>query len=247
LIDANSDKDLAQLTDGSTLSFSALGTKKFNFRANFDQSTVANVKFELVGAKGHSSTDKAAPFALFGDDGRGNYYYNQILPTGSYTLKATPYSASGVAGTPVQVRFNIVESGPNSFAPSTSDETATTTPVVNNNAVSLTLIDANSDKDLAQLTDGSTLSFSALGTKKFNFRANFDQSTVANVKFELVGAKGHSSTDKAAPFALFGDDGRGNYYYNQILPTGSYTLKATPYSASGVAGTPVQVSFNIKE
>ncbi|WP_299701334.1 polysaccharide lyase [uncultured Pontibacter sp.] len=247
LIDANADKDLFQLTDGSTVSFSAMGTKKLNFRANFDPATTANVKFELTGAKGHSSTDGAAPFALFGDNGNGNYYYNQILPAGSYTLKATPYSASGAAGTPVQVRFTIVESGSNSIAPSTgSEEKATTSPVTSPTVSNITLIDANADKDLFQLTDGSTVSFSAMGTKKLNFRANFDPATTANVKFELTGAKGHSYTDGAAPFALFGDNGSGNYYYNQILPAGSYTLKATPYSASGAAGTPMQVSFTIK-
>jgi hypothetical protein len=235
LVDAHTEKDVLNVTDGSTLSFSALGTKKLNFRANFDPATVANVKFELTGAASHRYTDGAAPFALFGDDGKGNYYYGQILPTGSYTLKATPYSASGAAGTPVQIRFSIVESGSNSIASSTTGAVS-----------SITLVDAHTEKDVLNVTDGSTLSFSALGTKKLNFRANFDPATVANVKFELTGAASHSYTDRAAPFALFGDDGKGNYYYGQILPTGSYTLKATPYSASGVAGAPMQISFSIK-
>ncbi|MHC2993385.1 hypothetical protein OB13_18070, partial [Pontibacter sp. HJ8] len=60
----------------------------------------------------------------------------------------------------------------------------------------------------------------------------------------------HTYTDNAAPYALFGDDGNGNYYFgNATLPTGSYTLTATPYSgsnASGTAGAPVTLGFTIK-
>ncbi|PVY35205.1 hypothetical protein C8E01_1371, partial [Pontibacter virosus] len=51
--------------------------------------------------------------------------------------------------------------------PTSEPEVGTDNP---QGSTTITLIDANSDKDLAQLTDGSTLSFSALGTKKFNFR-----------------------------------------------------------------------------
>ncbi|MBX0335444.1 T9SS type A sorting domain-containing protein, partial [Pontibacter sp. HSC-14F20] len=56
----------------------------------------------------------AAPYALHGDDGRGNYYFGNWNPpaTGTYTLTATPYAGAngtGVAGTPLTISFNVVE------------------------------------------------------------------------------------------------------------------------------------------
>lgn len=114
---------------------------------------------------------------------------------------------------------------------------------------SITLVNAGTEKDLMKLTSGATLSYSALGTKKFNFRADLG-SSVGSVKFALSGAKSHTYIDNASPFAMFGDDGNGNYYYgNLTLPVGSYTLTATPYSGtkgSGTAGTPVTIKFTIK-
>ena len=72
-----------------------------------------SVKFELSGTKTHTYADNAAPFALFGDDGRGNYYYGgSSIPAGKYSLKATPYTGKrgkGKAGTPVSVNFTVTK------------------------------------------------------------------------------------------------------------------------------------------
>ncbi|MBX0332359.1 polysaccharide lyase [Pontibacter sp. HSC-14F20] len=262
LVDAGTEKDVMTVKNGATLSFSELRTRKFNFRSNVDPTTVGSVKFELKGAMNRTYTDNAAPYALFGDDGRGNYYFgNTAMSTGSYTLTVTPYSGSngsGTAGTPVTVSFNIVESGSGStaetspVAPAPTPSGPVTTPPstsTSSQISSLTLVDAHTEKDVMQLANGASLSFSALGTKKFNFRADL-KSGVGSVKFELKGAMNRSYTDNAAPHALFGDDGRGNYYYgNLTMPAGTYTLTATPYSGSngsGTAGTPVTYSFTVK-
>ncbi|MCP2043977.1 hypothetical protein L1278_002027, partial [Pontibacter sp. HSC-36F09] len=132
----------------------------------------------------------------------------------------------------------------------TTSPTTTTTPTTSSSQVGgITLVNAGTEKDVLKLTSGATLSFSALGTTKFNFRADLNAG-VGSVKFELKGAMSRTYTDNAAPHALFGDDGRGNYYFgNATMPTGSYTLTATPYSGSngsGTAGTPVTYTFTIK-
>ncbi|PVY40662.1 T9SS type A sorting domain-containing protein, partial [Pontibacter virosus] len=73
-------------------------------------------------------------------------------------------------------------------------------------------------------------------------------SAVGSVKFELSGAQSKTFTDSKAPYALHGDNGRGNYHYGNWNPpaTGAYTLKATPYTgskATGTAGTPLTINF----
>ncbi|MHC2993575.1 hypothetical protein OB13_19065, partial [Pontibacter sp. HJ8] len=186
LVDAHTEKDVMTVTNGATLSFSALGTKKFNFRSNVDPSGVGSLKFDLKGAKNHTYTDNAAPFALYGDDGNGNYYFgNQIMPTGSYTLTVTPYSGSngsGTAGTPVTVSFSIVESGTGTTP---TEPAAGSTGTATSQITSLLLVDAHTEKDVMTVTNGASLSFSALGTTKLNFRANL-ASSVGSVKYTLT-------------------------------------------------------------
>jgi hypothetical protein len=87
-----------------------------------------------------------------------------------------------------------------------------------------------------------------LGLTKCNIRAI--SSTTGSVKFLLGGTQSKTSTDNAAPFALHGDDGSGNFFYGNWNPpaVGTYTLKATPYSsdnAGGTAGTSKTITFTI--
>ncbi|WP_299990705.1 InlB B-repeat-containing protein, partial [uncultured Pontibacter sp.] len=115
---------------------------------------------------------------------------------------------------------------------------------------SFTLVSAHTEQDLFQLADGSAIVLSQLSSTKLNIRANTSPSTVGSVKVELTGAQFRNYTDNAAPYALFGDDGRGNYYYGNWNPpaTGTYTLRATPYSGSngtGTAGTPLTITFTV--
>lgn len=135
-------------------------------------------------------------------------------------------------------------------APTTTSPTTTAPSTSTSSQISgMTLVDAGTEKDVMKLTNGASLSFGALGTTKLNFRADLGAS-VGSVKFELKGAMSRTYTDNAAPHALFGDDGKGNYYFGNVtMPAGSYTLTATPYSGSngsGTAGTPVTYSFTVR-
>jgi hypothetical protein len=114
-----------------------------------------------------------------------------------------------------------------------------------------TFVNAHTEKDIRAITNGDTLSLNAIGTAKVNIR--FDSALIpagGSVKFELTGTKTHTYADNAAPYALFGDDGNGNYNYGSQIPVGQYTLKATPYSkrkGSGTAGLTVSVNFTITQ
>jgi hypothetical protein len=102
-----------------------------------------------------------------------------------------------------------------------------------------TFINSATEQGVTTITDGQTLSLSALGVKKANIQAN-TSTTVGSVKFELSGPQSKTYVDNMAPYALQGDDGNGNYYYGNWYPpaTGTYTLKATPYTAANAGGTP---------
>ncbi len=116
LIDANTEREVKSVSDGEVISLSSLPSAKVNIRAITTVAPVGSVIFELSGTQSKTYTDKAAPYALHGDNGSGNYYYGNWNPpaTGSYTLKATPYSGSdgsGTAGLPLIISFTFVEQG----------------------------------------------------------------------------------------------------------------------------------------
>ncbi|RYZ55214.1 MAG: hypothetical protein EOP49_03375, partial [Sphingobacteriales bacterium] len=114
---------------------------------------------------------------------------------------------------------------------------------------SFTLIDAATEKDVLVISEGATISLAKYNLIKANIRANL-QSADQSVRFDLTGPQAYSSKDSQLPFALFGDDSNGNYYYGiwKNPVQGKYTLKATPYSgtkATGTAGKTVTLNFTI--
>ncbi len=113
---------------------------------------------------------------------------------------------------------------------------------------SLNLVNAETEKDIQTISNGSTISLSALKLAKANIRA-VTTGTITNVRFELSGKQSKTFTDVAAPYALHGDDGNGNFFYGNWNPPalGTYTLKATPYDSRGVAGVSKSVTFTFSK
>lgn len=108
----------------------------------------------------------------------------------------------------------------------------------------LTLINADTDKDISGLTHGQEINFAIIGTTKLNVRANPAAST-GSVVFMLDGKI--FRTESYAPYALAGDGSGGNYYaWTPSL--GRHTLIVTPYSLAGgkgTAGMPLTVEFTV--
>ena len=113
-----------------------------------------------------------------------------------------------------------------------------------NAVTSFTLINADTDKDIMTLSNGSTINLANLPTRNLNVRANVG-GTVESIRFALD-SNSNFRTESSAPYALAGDaDGD---YVSWSPGLGSHTMKATPFSAdnaSGAVGTPLQVSFNV--
>jgi hypothetical protein len=102
---------------------------------------------------------------------------------------------------------------------------------------SFTFVNAENNQDIVRFDAGAILTLSAVGTKRITIRANTKLKKVGSVKFTLKGDRTHSFIDNARPYALFGDDGMGNYYYGASLPAGSYRLMVTPYAGPDATGT----------
>lgn len=110
--------------------------------------------------------------------------------------------------------------------------------------VNFTLVDADTDADIQVLGNNSSLDQTTLPAN-LSVRANV-QTPGGSIKFELSGAMSYSRIENIVPYALFGDNVTD--YYGRAFPTGSYTLKATPYSSTGglgTAGNSYTVNFSI--
>lgn len=151
----------------------------------------------------------------------------------TYTISSVASSNAGSYTVTVSNAYGSVTSG------------AATLTVVTAKVTSYTLVNADTDLDIATLKSGDQLNLATLPSRNLNIRANFS-GPAASVKFSLTGALTYSSTDSVAPFALFGDT--NGDYASQPLTAGSYTLKSTPYSqtgGAGVAGTALTISFTM--
>jgi hypothetical protein len=113
LVNAATEKDVLTITNGQTISLSDLNLYKVSIRVTTSEDA-GSVKFELSGEQAKTYTDNRSPFALHGDNGYGNFYYGNWYPpaTGTYYLKATPYTsdyAKGDVGTAQTIKFTIVD------------------------------------------------------------------------------------------------------------------------------------------
>ena len=117
---------------------------------------------------------------------------------------------------------------------------------------SFTFINADTDQDVFQLTDGATvyLNDPPLSSAQFNVRAN----TSGNVDSVVFGLNGDPNyrTENVAPWTLGTEvaAGSGFDYRSWNIPTGTYTLTATPYSGNngtGSPGTPLTITFTLAD
>jgi|RhiMetdeSRZDD1v2_1073273.scaffolds.fasta_scaffold98383_1 polysaccharide lyase-like protein len=164
---------------------------------------------------GSSTTSTNLRVLYFDDIKMGNEYatYNDMVPVPTATTTTTTTTPTST--------------------------TPTTTTTSGQSVVSFNLVNAETEKDVLTITDGQTISLSALKLSKVNIRAVTSTSEPGSVKFQLSGQQSKTYTDDKAPFALHGDNGSGNFFYGNWDPPapGTYTLKATPYTADNASGT----------
>ncbi|MGV3558916.1 T9SS type A sorting domain-containing protein [Larkinella arboricola] len=230
LINAETNKTiLGSISEGSVINLAELPSRKLNLSAitydNDNENPIGSVVFELSGPQSRTHIENTAPYALF-EDTNGSYK-NWTPQVGSYTLTATPYSGpngTGTAGT--KVNFTVV------------DELS---------MKSFTLIDAQTNQPIVDLTDGQVLDLASLPSHVVNIRANTRPETVGSVILQLGGQQTLTQVENEPPYALFKDDGTGNYR-TWKPKLGTYTLAATPYAGpngTGKAGIPFSINFKV--
>ena len=181
---------------------------------------VGRVEFAVSGEATLSHTAVKAPFRMRAE-----------LSAGTYRIVATPYApeeAGGAGGSALTVAdFTLgYEVSP---------------------VTGFTLVDARGrapDPDLQAIEDGDTVNGGYV-----SIRADVGDATgIGSVRLELTGPVSASRLeDGPAPYALLGDDQNGDYGAGRLV-SGTYWLKATPYTGRGGAGVALrahEVSFTI--
>jgi len=184
----------------------------------------------------------------------GNMYNSEDMPKWKLGIYKWKWNGEGTSDTHKRILYydNIKAGGSNAtlaeMTPEQADNQDSQTGLPGNR---YTIVDAETERDIMPLTSKEALLIqNVLKTKKFTIRANLADPKVASVKFVLKGPKNHTYVDDEQPFALFGDDSKGNYYYGTILPTGNYAVYIIPYykqEAKGKAGPEHKASFMIKK
>lgn len=196
--------------------------------------------------------------AKFTNASGGDYTLSSGSPAINTGISASSYGVvKDLLGNsrPVNGVFDIgaYEFGGTNSTPTTPIVNPTPTPTPDNSSptvpanpgiavTGLTLVNADTDKDILTLTNGASINLATIGTSRLNIRAN--ATGTASVVFYLNGKA--FRTESSQPFALAGD-ASGNY--NVWSPAiGNYTVAVTPYTQAGgkgTKGTTLTTSFSI--
>ena len=109
------------------------------------------------------------------------------------------------------------------------------------------LVDATGlapDEDITAIEEGAVLDLGQTAATSFSIRADVvPRSHVGSVRLELTGPVTATRVENrdGSPYALYGDDGRGNYW-GAALPNGTYRIVATPYSGYFAGGTVLEAT-----
>ncbi|GAB5539521.1 MAG: hypothetical protein Salg2KO_16240 [Salibacteraceae bacterium] len=109
-----------------------------------------------------------------------------------------------------------------------------------------TLIDADNDVPLFDLTEGQQIDINSLPTTNLDIRAN-TTNDVESVRISISGELTNERTESLPPYALFQDLPIGDYTGEEFV-IGEYAVMAIPYAGNSLAGdmgTPLTLNFEL--
>ncbi len=267
LIDADSDRELAMLTDGGSIELASLAGKNLTLAVGPDDldvdGGVGSVRLTLtVDGESFTRTESAAPYALFGDR-NGNFFGGGLSADapGDYQLTLEVFSGAGGSGTKMATRmlsFSVTadtvpepqpEPQPDPQPEPEPDPEPTPEPQPDPqpapDGVKVALIDTDSDQELAKLSDGGTVALAALTGRSLTLAVGPEDLDVdggiGSVRLTLtVGDQSFTRTESAAPYALFGDR-NGDFFgggFSADTP-GDHTITLEIFSGGGGSGTKI--------
>ncbi len=234
LIHAETDTLIKVLEEGDTLYQDDLGDVPLSIEVV--SSTEGSVRLGIWGLDtqtGSSRTENQAPFALFANAG-SDYYGRKLAPQG-YEVFAQAFDLDnllGEVGDTSRLRFWILP-----------------TSAPNLSLSRLALVDAGLDEAiLDSLVDGGTYLLEDLRNRELSFEAFTEPATVGSVRFEIMGPVSYSRTENVSPYIA--DGNAGSNYFGQVLDTGLYVLRVTPFSevrGQGVRGSTREWQIQLSE
>jgi len=114
--------------------------------------------------------------------------------------------------------------------------------------IEISLIDTFTDKVVTGLSDGIKLSSDDLGGRKLTISAEAFDPDTANIGSMKLEMGSYSRIENVAPYALFGDNAKGNFLGGQKLAEGTHTATLTTYSGKKGTGSvleEVTIQFEI--
>ncbi|MEO1652762.1 MAG: T9SS type A sorting domain-containing protein, partial [Bacteroidota bacterium] len=234
LIRGFGDEVLQEIKEGDVIDVSQYGTSNFAIRAVTDPEEVGSVEMILSGALSRTQVENIAPYALFGDDTNTGTFNGFSFPSGDFNLTANPFSErrlGGERGNSLSVNFQIVN--PSSPALRIS---------------SLRLMNADTDEPIFNLGEASLIDLNQLPSQNINIQVFTSPEQVGSVVFNLTGPEDHRQIENQSPYALFGDDPRGDFNAGNFLDGGNYVLFVTPFAGkngTGEEGETLRLELNV--
>ena len=220
LVDAQNDVILFEIQDQLQLNTESIDLQEFSIIVDDLPENTNRVVYTLQGPINHYQSERRAPHALFGDDLKGDFYGRRVI-FGDYTLnyKITHGNAQSLEGS---ISFN--------FNTGTEE-------------LRFALIDANTDLPVAEIQDGDVFDLSELGLEEYSIEVISYPSATTKIGFvqkapeiDLI-----EKNEGFAPYALFGDNSRGDYYGKPANP-GLYEFEISTFVGYN-KGVSASISF----
>ncbi len=260
-------KNVAELSDGATVDNELTAGKALTIYATSQNGApaIGSVRLEVPGFG--TRMENADPYALFGDNGKGNLFGNKEMAEGTYSVTMTAFGGKNGTGETLEtVTFDFTVDGSASTPDITTPDPVDTTPVVvippetdlapdaspveqASQLIDIKLINADSDKVVAELHQGAKLSSDDIIDQKLTISAeaiDLSGAGIGSMRLELDGQ--YSRIENVAPFALFGDNGKGNFFGGKTLDDGAHFATLTAYSGKNCKGSvleKVTVQFEV--
>ncbi|MDX2302308.1 MAG: hypothetical protein NW226_05880 [Microscillaceae bacterium] len=231
LVNPDTDKALKNILAGeNTVDIYQSKLNNFNIWVSGTPQGTKSVEMIMTGTTTFSKTENTAPYALFGDDGKGDFF-GKIADRQKFFFTVRAYSGINRTGALLATETFSID-------------------FIDTRPLEFTLVDSERDLIAFTIQDGQEIDLQKLGLSKLGFLARGFVDGTESIKFELSGAGKVTKIESNPPYSFYGDLNGGLDILGEILEPGNYTLKAWVYDKNGATGNLLgsfQVSFVIKQ
>ncbi|MEM1396215.1 MAG: cadherin domain-containing protein, partial [Pseudomonadota bacterium] len=228
LVDTGTDQVITTLTNGAVIDPQLVAGRNVSVVAEHidDANPVGSVELTLGS---QTRVEDVEPYALFGDDMQGDFFTGTMLSAGPQQLNVRVFSEDQGAGTELEA-FD--------FEFTVGDRTRGDELQISN-FFEFVLVDTDTDTIITQILDGSIIDATAVEDRNVSVIATQLAGTdpVGSARLTLGG---QSRTENVEPFALFGDDGHGDFFGGTTLETGAQELGVKAFSEDNAEGTTLE-------